>query len=44
MVRIGAIARHVSGTRRAAAFWSQAPGYHPAANPGFLFCVINTSA
>ena len=27
---------NVSDTRRAAAFWSQALDYHPAANPDFL--------
>ena len=36
MVRIGAIVLNVSNTRRAAAFWSQALGYQPAANPDFL--------
>lgn len=36
MVRLGAIVLNVSDTRRAAAFWSQALGYEPAANPDFL--------
>ncbi len=36
VVRIGAIVLKVSNTRRAAAFWSQALGYQPAANPDFL--------
>ncbi len=36
MVRIGTIVLKVSDTRRAAAFWSQALGYQPAANPDFL--------
>lgn len=36
MVRIGAIVLNVSDRRRAAAFWSQALGYEPAANPDFL--------
>jgi len=36
MVRIGAIALKVSDVRRAAAFWNDALGYQPAANPDFL--------
>ncbi|MEV4350550.1 VOC family protein [Actinoplanes sp. NPDC049596] len=36
MVRIGAIVLNVSDTRRGAAFWGQALGYQPAANPDFL--------
>ncbi|MDN5769149.1 MAG: VOC family protein [Humibacillus sp.] len=36
MVRIGAIVLHVSDTGRAAAFWSQALGYHRGDNPDFL--------
>lgn len=36
MIRIGAIVLNVSDSRRAAAFWSQALGYRPDANPEFL--------
>lgn len=36
MVRIGAIVLNVSETRRAAAFWGEALGYRPDANPEFL--------
>jgi catechol 2,3-dioxygenase-like lactoylglutathione lyase family enzyme len=36
MIRIGAIVLNVSDIRLATAFWSQALGYQPAANPDFL--------
>lgn len=36
MIRLGAIVLNVSDTVSASAFWSQALGYRPAANPDFL--------